>query len=117
MTVDHVWARGCQFKDCVRIDHLEIVPGPVNTLRGGNPCAVNSRKTNCIRGHEFTPENTMSNGAGGRACRACHNERGRQERRQNRPTHCPKGHLRTPMRNGKLYCAACHADARRKVAA
>lgn len=29
-------------------------------------------KTHCIRGHEFTPENTYRTRKGGRVCRACH---------------------------------------------
>lgn len=27
--------------------------------------------THCLRGHEFTPENTYARNSGGRACRAC----------------------------------------------
>lgn len=31
----------------------------------------NARKTHCLRGHEFTPENTIKNGPNGRGCRKC----------------------------------------------
>jgi hypothetical protein len=31
----------------------------------------NARKTHCLRGHEFTPENTRTNAKGWRWCRAC----------------------------------------------
>ncbi|WP_370642253.1 NUMOD4 motif-containing HNH endonuclease [Corynebacterium sp. ACRQJ] len=31
----------------------------------------NARKTHCLRGHEFTPENTIKNGPNGRGCRTC----------------------------------------------
>jgi hypothetical protein len=46
-----------------------------------------SRKTHCVRGHEFTPKNTRIEKGGGRACRACnrdiHSQPARQrERRQ-----------------------------------
>lgn len=72
LTIDHVWARGCRYKDCVRLDHLEIVTNAVNGLRGNSPPAVNARKTHCIRGHEFTPENTgRQSRRGGRRCKTC----------------------------------------------
>lgn len=44
-------------------------------LFGGG--AENAAKTACVRGHEFTPENTYD-ARGKRECRACH--RGRQRR-------------------------------------
>lgn len=31
----------------------------------------NARKTHCIRGHQFTPENTYINSHGGRGCHIC----------------------------------------------
>lgn len=42
----------------------------------------NAAKTHCIRGHEFTPENTLEHRPGQRGCRACSNERGRNYRRR-----------------------------------
>lgn len=35
MTVDHVHARGCQFRDCVRVDHLEVVTNVENRRKPG----------------------------------------------------------------------------------
>lgn len=70
MTVDHLCMNTC----CVRPDHLEVVTGKVNTLRGGNLCAQNARKTHCPKGHEFTPETTKINKVGSRFCGPCRKE-------------------------------------------
>ena len=72
MTIDHVKDRGCARRDCVNfLAHLEVVTNEVNVLRGDGACAVNARKIHCLRGHEFTPSNTLTRKNGGRTCRAC----------------------------------------------
>ncbi len=69
--LDHL----CRNRRCVNPAHLEPVTRRVNVLRGVAPAAVNAKKTHCIRGHEYTPENTRAgiNRAGHptRACRTC----------------------------------------------
>jgi hypothetical protein len=80
MTVDHVWDRGCRHRDCVRVDHLEIVPFRTNVLRSNNAAAVGARRTHCPSGHEYTPENTYNNSRGHRFCRTCAHQRGREWR-------------------------------------
>lgn len=55
-----------------RADNLRYGTYSENELdkvrHGGNH---NASKTECIRGHEFTPENTEPNGPTGRRCKTC----------------------------------------------
>jgi len=64
----------CRNRQCVNPAHLEPVTPLVNTLRGEGPTAINARKTHCIRGHEFTLENTGRD-RGQRFCRTCREQR------------------------------------------
>ena len=62
----------CRHRWCVNPEHLEQVTHRTNVLIGVGPTAVNAKKTHCVHGHEFTPDNTMIKRAGGgRNCRAC----------------------------------------------
>ena len=73
--VDHL----CRNTLCVRPCHLEVVSHAVNVHRGAGVCALNARKTHCLRGHEFTPENTIAT-RDGRACLACREIRNAKRR-------------------------------------
>ena len=66
LTIDHL----CRVRSCFNPDHLEAVSHKVNVLRGYGPSAINARKTSCIRGHEFTRENTSIEGKS-RRCKEC----------------------------------------------
>lgn len=78
--------RGCWHRRCINPAHLEPVTGAENNSRSLSPTAVNARKQYCIRGHEFTSENTRlrTSRRPGRAvertCRAC--QRDWRRRRQ-----------------------------------
>lgn len=72
-----------------RLDNLAwgtVTDNEIDKVRNGNN--LNARKTHCIRGHEFTPENTRHVRDGGRQCRLCDeirrakNNRKSKERRE-----------------------------------
>lgn len=70
LVLDHL----CRNTICINPDHLEPVTDAENLRRGVGEAARNSKKTHCIRGHEFSPGNTRLIHKGkdlNRACREC----------------------------------------------
>jgi len=65
----------CHNKLCVNPDHLEDLTHSEHTfVTPGTPSYNNRLKTHCIRGHEFSPENTyirQLKNTTGRVCRKC----------------------------------------------
>jgi hypothetical protein len=70
LDLDHT----CRNPACVNPAHLEPVTHRENVIvRGTGPFAQRARQTHCLRGHEFTPENTyIHKSRGVRVCRKCH---------------------------------------------
>ena len=68
LTVDHL----CRVRHCVNPAHMELVTNKENILRGESVAAKYARRSCCVRGHEFTNENTLRvKGRSGRICRKC----------------------------------------------
>lgn len=90
LTLDHL----CRNRLCVNPQHLEQVTQRENIMRSPiAPAAINSRKTHCANGHEFTPENTYINTHSDRRyttpkrmCRTCAKMYGKNYRIKN-PDH------------------------------
>lgn len=95
LVLDHL----CRVPLCVRPDHLEPVTQRENILRGVAASAVNHAKTHCIRGHEFTRENTRRGSNGHRSCRACDREGTRNRLQQNGAAAFVSENARLQMRN------------------
>lgn len=73
LTIDHL----CRNRACVNPAHMEPVTLRENLMRGDTLAAANTRKTHCLRGHEFDAENTQFH-RGSRRCRACSRDRMRR---------------------------------------
>ena len=77
LEIDHL----CRVRSCVNPSHLEPVIHRTNMLRGHGIPGTNARKTHCVHGHEFTPENTSIKSDGARGCRTCSSIRSRERAR------------------------------------
>lgn len=101
LVLDHL----CKNKRCVNPEHLEAVPQAINALRGGID-GGNAAKTQCVNGHDFTPENTYIRSNGWRSCRACSRRVMRQGRYQYDYIYVyAPGH---PLATGKIPKVAQH---------
>lgn len=68
LDLDHL----CRNMKCINPAHLEPVTRAENLRRSPIMTNQNEGKTHCIRGHEFTPENTrFKPGSGHRVCKTC----------------------------------------------
>lgn len=105
LEIDHVYANGCRFRDCINLAHLEAVtprenirrrPAPVRLAAPGTPAPPRRLPCprsagSCPQGHEMTPENTKykrkKSGTLVRRCRTCINDYKREWERRRPETH------------------------------
>lgn len=80
LQIDHL----CRVRACARPDHLEAVTSRTNTLRGKTPAAKNFFATHCVKGHEFSEENTGIRTNGNRYCKFCSRLSAREYMRKKR---------------------------------
>ena len=80
----------CDTPACCNAQHVRPVTHRENVLRGTGPTAVNAAKTECIRGHPFTPENTYIQRDMGRVCRTCRREYLREWKRARQVSRRPE---------------------------
>ena len=70
LVIDHL----CRNRACQNPAHMEVVTRTENVMRGHAPTIQLARENRCIRGHEFTPENTLivnDRGKSRRQCKKC----------------------------------------------
>lgn len=127
-----VGGAACLHRRCQNPAHLEPVTHAVNVRRGNS---FNRSMTHCRRGHEYTPENTLTQKGKYRACKECTRMKQAEFKKRLRErgltsrgvppkrggTHCMRGHEFTPentdTREGKRRCKECRkARAKRKEA-
>lgn len=76
MEPDHL----CRVRNCVRPEHLEVVPKRENVLRSDCPPALNARKTTCPQNHPYDTVDSQ----GRRRCLTCQRKQGREAQRRHR---------------------------------
>ncbi len=79
LQIDHL----CRNRACVNPDHLQVVSGRDNVLRGIGITANNARKMHCLQGHPYDLFNTYIYPNGSRCCRICTNSRAKAYRSRN----------------------------------
>lgn len=67
LTIDHL----CNIRSCCNPTHLQQVTIKRNVLRSNGLTAINKRKTHCIHGHPFSPQNTYLYRGTHRQCKTC----------------------------------------------
>lgn len=77
MTIDHT----CRVRNCVNVDHLELVSGAENNRRA-RVSAGYFVGGQCGRGHDLTDESTKTSKRGRLICKPCAQEDSRAARRR-----------------------------------
>ena len=70
LVLDHVYDRGCRYRDCINLDHLEPVTQGVNAQRMLH-IRAQVAQTECVNGHQLSGDNLNLRKDGKRGCRQC----------------------------------------------
>ena len=71
LTVEH----HCRVRTCVNPAHLSLMTSGDNSRNSpATSQSVNLRKTHCVKGHPYSPDNTIRLGDASRRCKKCANE-------------------------------------------
>ena len=95
--LDHI----CNNRPCVSPSHLIETDHRENLMNADGFAAANAEKQFCPYGHEYTPENTYTNGQRGRKCSTCVRKRQR-EYEYNQGRRCRV--CRVEINNRSRYC-------------
>lgn len=106
LVLDHL----CRIRDCVNPNHLEPKTIKENILCGEGIAAINSKKTHCKHGHEFTENNIYNyeehrgnSVSDTRHCKIC---RERNSKKRNKTTISGTGQInkqKTECKNGHVF--------------
>ncbi len=77
MTIDHVYARGCRYRDCMNPAHLEAVTHAENMARTATVFLPGA--THCGRGHDLAAELVVKP-SGQKVCNGCRRDQRRSAR-------------------------------------
>lgn len=88
LVLDHVESKGCIFKSCINLGHLEVVTQKENLKRAGTFERVidfQLSKTHCPQGHSYSGDNLkLENNGHHRICITCKRKQDRDRKRLNR---------------------------------
>ena len=70
LVLDHVYERGCRYRDCINVAHLEPVTQAENARRMQH-IQAQIAQTHCKHGHPLSGDNLNIRKDGKRGCRQC----------------------------------------------
>ena len=111
LEIDHVYDRGCRYRDCIEPSHLEAVTHRENVLRaaraGRYPYGPYD-DSECRLGHPRTDENTVFTTSGKPMCATCRSSQSLESGRRMKP--CPHCGMEMQSKNLSRHVKKFHQD-------